>query len=218
MLLLALECCSRGGPGPPHTPGLWPVSAEGEGIELPPLDRNRRRLAELGPVTPRMPPHQVTAEWLGAPVLPLPSPAPAGVTESTVLNGQELFLGKGHCHMCHGDDARGTGVAPDLTGHRWIHISGAYRDIVGLIKGGVPRPRFAPLPMPARGKGHLSDGEVNEVAGFVWSLSRSKGEPLAAPPGTHTSESPPPGGMTADSGPPGGVTPDSPPPGKMTRE
>jgi mono/diheme cytochrome c family protein len=96
---------------------------------------------------------------------------PAGVTPEMVAQGQQIFIGAGACAACHGPDAMGTALAPNLTDNEWINISGRnYEEIVNLIKTGVAEPKQAPAPMPARGGTNITDEQVNQVAAYVVSL------------------------------------------------
>ena len=85
--------------------------------------------------------------------------------------GKAIFMGKGLCHVCHGPNAKGTPLAPDLTDATWLHIDGKLESIVKLVKEGVPSPKNAPAPMPARGGAQLTDAEVQAVSAYVHSLS-----------------------------------------------
>ena len=44
--------------------------------------------------------------------------------------GQKIFQGKGLCYACHGKDARGTPLAPNLTDSEWLNIDGSLPAIV----------------------------------------------------------------------------------------
>ena len=85
--------------------------------------------------------------------------------------GKAIFASKGLCYACHGPDAKGTPLAPNLTDTEWLNIDGELENIVGLIKKGVPQPKKAPAPMPPMGGAQLSDAEVQAVAQYVYSLS-----------------------------------------------
>jgi len=85
--------------------------------------------------------------------------------------GKAIFTAKGLCYACHGPDAKGTPLAPDLTDAEWLNIDGELENIAGLIKKGVPQPKKAPAPMPPMGGAQLSDAEVQAVAQYVYSLS-----------------------------------------------
>lgn len=96
---------------------------------------------------------------------------PEGVTQAQVDQGQQLFRGQGICYSCHGPDATGTQLAPDLTDDEWINVSGRNLDeIVELIKTGVPQPVEHPGPMPAMGGANLNDEQVQALAAYIVSL------------------------------------------------
>jgi mono/diheme cytochrome c family protein len=88
---------------------------------------------------------------------------PAGVTQDQVTQGDQVFHGKGNCYTCHGADAKGTALAPNLTDAEWLNIGGTYNEIVTTVHTGVAKPKKAPAPMPAMGGATLSDDEVNRL-------------------------------------------------------
>lgn len=93
---------------------------------------------------------------------------PEGVTQEQFQQGQQLFTGQGGCTACHGPDATGTQLAPDLTDGEWINVSGRnYDEIVDLIHSGVPQPKNHPGPMPPMGGANLTDEQVNALAAYV---------------------------------------------------
>jgi mono/diheme cytochrome c family protein len=85
--------------------------------------------------------------------------------------GQKIFQGKGLCYACHGKDARGTPLAPNLTDGEWLNIDGSLPAIVALIKSGVPKPVKHPAAMPPMGGAKLSKDEIDAVAAYVKGLS-----------------------------------------------
>lgn len=96
---------------------------------------------------------------------------PEGVTQEMVTAGQQVFQGAGICITCHGPDAKGTPLAPDLTDQTWINIDGSYDAIVQLVTNGVPQPVEHPSPMPPKGGSQITDEQVRQVAAYVYSLS-----------------------------------------------
>src|SRR5512146_737209 len=64
-----------------------------------------------------------------------------GVTQALADRGRTLFGTTGNCHVCHGPNAAGTALAPDLTDSTWLDIDGSYAAIVKLLRSGVPAPR-----------------------------------------------------------------------------
>jgi mono/diheme cytochrome c family protein len=96
---------------------------------------------------------------------------PDGVTPEMVTAGRQVF--SQICFTCHG--ANGEGVAnlgPPLNDQTWINIDGEYNNIVEVVRTGVMQPKQFPGPMPAMGGLQLTDQQLNEVAAFVYSLSR----------------------------------------------
>ena len=91
-----------------------------------------------------------------------------------VKEGQQIFTSTGNCYTCHGPDAKGTQLAPNLTDSEWLNISGKYDEIVKTIQTGVPQPKQHPAPMPAMGGAQLTDDQVKAVAAFVWSRGGGK--------------------------------------------
>lgn len=97
---------------------------------------------------------------------------PEGVTQEQYQEGLQLFTGQGACHACHGPQATGTQLAPDLTDSEWINVSGReYDEIVALIKTGVPQPVEHPGPMPPMGGANLNDQQINALAAYVVGIS-----------------------------------------------
>jgi mono/diheme cytochrome c family protein len=94
---------------------------------------------------------------------------PSGVTQALVDQGQELFGTV--CSGCHGPAGAGTPTCPTLSDAKWIHITGAYPEIVTLVTNGVPQPKEHPSPMPPRGGGNFDDAQVRALAAYVYALS-----------------------------------------------
>jgi hypothetical protein len=91
--------------------------------------------------------------------------------------GDSIFHGQAAgatCYVCHGQDAHGSAVAPNLTDGEWLNNNGTLAGITGTIKSGVPQPKKAPAPMPPMGGASLSDDQVKAVATYVHSLGGGK--------------------------------------------
>lgn len=97
------------------------------------------------------------------------------LTEDLAEQGKKIFTGGGNCSTCHGANAKGTPLAPNLTDSTWLQIDGSLPAIVKLIHTGVPQPKQHPAPMPAMGGAHLSEAQVCAVADYVFSLSHATG-------------------------------------------
>ncbi len=104
----------------------------------------------------------------------IPPNLPQGVTAQMINDGNQIFHGPGNCFTCHGADAKGTSLAPDLTAttHLWVSD---YPSYVKLVTNGVPQPKQHPAPMPAKGGSTITDDQVKAVAAYEWSLSHPQG-------------------------------------------
>ncbi|MBI4538824.1 MAG: cytochrome c [Gemmatimonadetes bacterium] len=110
------------------------------------------------------------APQAAAPAMP-EAALPAGVTQEMVAQGQQIFMGAGICYTCHGPDAKGTPLAPDLTDNTWINVDGSYDAIVQLVKTGVAQPEEHQAPMPPMGGAQLAEDQVRAVAAYVYTLT-----------------------------------------------
>jgi mono/diheme cytochrome c family protein len=91
--------------------------------------------------------------------------------------GDSIFHGQaggGTCHVCHGQDAKGSAVGPNLTDGEWLNNDGTLAGITGTIESGVPKPKTAPAPMPPMGGASLNPDQVRAVATYVHSLGGGK--------------------------------------------
>ncbi|HEY0271136.1 MAG TPA: c-type cytochrome [Sphingomonas sp.] len=102
---------------------------------------------------------------------------PPGTTAKQVALGRAIFLGKargGTCGGCHGSDARGTSVGPDLTTKSGLWTDGSIVSIARIIREGVPNPKRFPGAMPARGGADLSAADVDALAAYLVQLQNGK--------------------------------------------
>jgi mono/diheme cytochrome c family protein len=96
-----------------------------------------------------------------------------GVTQEEFDQGRELYTGQAGCQACHGPDAGGSGLAPDLTDAEWLHVPGPEVDAIAeLITSGVPQPQQFPGPMPPMGGASLSEAQVRALAAYVASIGQ----------------------------------------------
>lgn len=105
-------------------------------------------------------------------------------TDVFAQQGKAVFEGKGNCWTCHGKNAKGTPLAPDLTDAEWLNVDGTLAAIRSLVVAGVAKPLRFPAPMPAMGGGKLSQGEIDAVAAYVFGLRN-------APASTNADTTPP---------------------------
>jgi mono/diheme cytochrome c family protein len=106
-----------------------------------------------------------------------PQPAPPVTGNQIVALGDSIFHGQvagGICYTCHGPDAKGTQLGPNLTDMEWLNGDGSEEFIVRTVTNGVPAPKKYPGMMPPMGQ-MLSPDQVRAVAAYVYSLSRPPG-------------------------------------------
>ena len=100
-----------------------------------------------------------------------------GSDAKLIALGDSIFHGQaggGTCHVCHGQDAKGSAVGANLTDAEWLHNDGTLAGITGTINSGVPKPTKAPAPMPPMGGAALTPDQVKAVATYVHSLGGGK--------------------------------------------
>jgi glucose/arabinose dehydrogenase/mono/diheme cytochrome c family protein len=106
-------------------------------------------------------------------------PVPEGATKEMVALGDRIYhgqVGGATCAGCHGANATGTPLGPDLTDTKWLWSDGSYAAIAKTITAGVPEPKQYRSPMPPMGGAQLSSEQVSAVAAYIWGLShRSAG-------------------------------------------
>ena len=94
--------------------------------------------------------------------------------EAQVAEGDKIFHCQeagGTCTACHGQDAKGTAMAPNLTDSEWLNGDGSLAFIEHTVTTGVPKPKSHPAPMPPMGGASLNPDQVKAVAAYVYSLS-----------------------------------------------
>jgi glucose/arabinose dehydrogenase/mono/diheme cytochrome c family protein len=104
-------------------------------------------------------------------------PAPEGTTAAEVALGSRIFQGQsagGTCAGCHGADAKGTPLAPDLTVGKFQWSDGTLAGLTRTISSGVPNPKNYRSPMPPMGGAQLTHAELSAVADYVWAISHRK--------------------------------------------
>ncbi len=105
-----------------------------------------------------------------APVTPAATTSSAAPSPQLLASGDEVFHSSS-CLVCHGEDAKGTSVGPDLTDATWLSGDGSVAAIATIISEGVDAPKQFRSPMPALGGANLSGDDLKAVAAYVWSLS-----------------------------------------------
>lgn len=123
-------------------------------------------IEEEAPATQTAPQTQAPA---GEGQAQVPDSLPEGVTAEMVAQGGQIFHNEGLCYTCHGQNAQGGPLAPNLADDEWLNIqTGAYEEIVEVIRSGVAQPQEHQAPMPPMGGASLTDQQVQSVAAYVW--------------------------------------------------
>jgi glucose/arabinose dehydrogenase/mono/diheme cytochrome c family protein len=103
---------------------------------------------------------------------------PPGATKAQVALGDRIFRGEvdgATCGGCHGSDAKGTPVGPDLTSGKWLWGDGSLEAIAQTITNGVPEPKEHLGVMPPMGGVQLSQADIAAVAAYVWAVGHPNG-------------------------------------------
>jgi glucose/arabinose dehydrogenase/mono/diheme cytochrome c family protein len=101
-------------------------------------------------------------------------PVPPGATQEMVALGDRIYHGQvagGMCAACHGANAAGTPLGPDLAKNKWLWSDGSWAGITKTITDGVPQPKQYRSPMPAMGGSQLTPEQTSAVAAYVWAMS-----------------------------------------------
>jgi len=99
---------------------------------------------------------------------------PPGATQAMVALGDRIYHGQvagATCAACHGANATGTPLGPDLTKNEWLWSDGSWVGITKSITDGVLKPRQYRSPMPAMGGSQLTPDQASAVGAYVWTLS-----------------------------------------------
>ncbi len=105
-------------------------------------------------------------------------PVPEGATREELKLGARVFRGQqggATCAGCHGSNAKGTPLGPDLTTGRWLWGDGSLAAITHTIEEGVAEPKEYRSPMPPMGGSQLSKQDLAAVAAYVWALGHQDG-------------------------------------------
>jgi glucose/arabinose dehydrogenase/mono/diheme cytochrome c family protein len=159
---------------------IWRVSYRGEAAVA---SRARPESTSAPAAKPALPPEGINPNAgespAGATPLPPPPPVPAGakgMSAAMLAQGDSVYhglLGGATCVGCHGADAKGTPLGPDLTDDRWLWSDGSLGGIEGTIAKGVPTPKQHTGVMPPMGGASLTPAQLHAVAAYVYALSRS---------------------------------------------
>ncbi len=106
-----------------------------------------------------------SASTSGEPSLPVPP----GSTADQVAAGMKVFKG-GTCAACHGQDAAGGAIGPNLTTGSPLWTDGTLASITDVVTKGVPAPKQYRSPMPPMGGAQLSSDDLAAVSAYVWAV------------------------------------------------
>ncbi len=95
-------------------------------------------------------------------------------TAELLAEGKVIFIK--NCVSCHGPEAQGASIGPNLTDEYWIH-KGGIKDIFKTIKNGVQEKGMIPWGQ------QLSNAQIAAVATFIKSLQESHPSNPKAPQG-----------------------------------
>jgi glucose/arabinose dehydrogenase/mono/diheme cytochrome c family protein len=101
-------------------------------------------------------------------------PVPEGATPAMVALGDRIYhgqIGGAPCAGCHGGNAIGSPLGPNLTAKKWLWSDGSYAGTLKTIRDGVPHPKEYRSPMPPMGGAELTSDQLAAVAAYVWALS-----------------------------------------------
>jgi glucose/arabinose dehydrogenase/mono/diheme cytochrome c family protein len=101
-------------------------------------------------------------------------PVPKGATAAMVALGDRVYhgqVGGAPCAGCHGANAAGSPLGPNLTSAKWLWSDGSYAGILKAIREGVPNPKEYRSPMPPMGGAELTSDQLAAVGAYVWALS-----------------------------------------------
>src|SRR5437870_963203 len=101
-------------------------------------------------------------------------PVPEGATREMVALGDRIYhgqVGGAPCAGCHGANATGSPLGPNLTTKKWLWSDGSYAGILKTIREGVAHPKEYRSPMPPMGGAQLTPDQLSALAAYVWALS-----------------------------------------------
>jgi glucose/arabinose dehydrogenase/cytochrome c5 len=99
---------------------------------------------------------------------------PPGATPAMVALGDRIYhgeVGAAACAGCHGANATGSPLGPNLASGKWLWSDGSYPGILKVIRDGVANPKEYRSPMPPMGGAQLTNDQLSAVAAYVWALS-----------------------------------------------
>jgi glucose/arabinose dehydrogenase/mono/diheme cytochrome c family protein len=101
-------------------------------------------------------------------------PVPPGSSREMLALGAQIYsgdVGGAACTGCHGENAKGSPLGPDLTLKHRLWSDGSVAGIAHTITEGVPTPKQYRNPMLPKGGSGLSEEQIGSVAAYLWALS-----------------------------------------------
>jgi mono/diheme cytochrome c family protein len=111
------------------------------------------------------------------PAMPPEGLNPNAGESPVVAQGDSVFhglAGGATCVGCHGADAKGTPLGPDLTDDQWLWSDGSLAGIEATIAKGVPAPKEHTGVMPPMGGATLTKEQLHAVAAYVYALGGAR--------------------------------------------
>lgn len=93
---------------------------------------------------------------------------------SSLAAGRSIF--QENCIACHGAEAQGAAVGPNLTDEYWLH-GGGVKNIFKTVKYGVPTKGMIAW------QSQLTPVKIHQVSSFIWSLQGTSPDNPKAPEG-----------------------------------
>jgi mono/diheme cytochrome c family protein len=163
-------------------PGEPPAVSPRDGWNKAPLSRPGiiPREEQRSPVAAFGQPNRVIAQELHLPEERIAETAPPttvimalppGVTEEMVEEGRAAFAAAGVCAACHGADAGGSPIGPNLRNGEWIHVDGSVDEIARIITAGVAQAVQYPGMMPPLGGAQITPEQVRQIATYLYALN-----------------------------------------------
>ena len=153
---------------------IWRVTYHG-GMKVPLTAAAAAPATSSGASSSALPPEGVHPD--AGRVLVSMLPTPAGATHEQVMLGARIFegeVGNGTCAGCHGSDAKGSPLGPDLTSGGWQWSDGSLAGITKTITQGVAAPKQHRGAMPPMGGSPLSPSDLQAVSAYVWAMGHQR--------------------------------------------
>jgi glucose/arabinose dehydrogenase len=99
-------------------------------------------------------------------------PVPPGSTAAQVASGDKLYHASS-CAGCHGSNAGGSPVGPDLTSGKYLWGDGSVAALGATITSGVSMPKQYRQAMPPMGGAQLTAANVHDISAYIWATAHA---------------------------------------------